>query len=71
MTRNEGPIDRILRGLVGLLLIALPLAAAMPVFANPVVYWGALVIGAILAVTAVTGFCPAYRLLGLKTCRDC
>ncbi|TDL79413.1 DUF2892 domain-containing protein [Palleronia sediminis] len=69
MTTNEGNLDRILRGIVGLVLIALPLFSSMAAFANPLLFWGSIVIGAVLAVTAVTGFCPAYRLLGINTCR--
>lgn len=68
MLRNEGNLDRGLRAVVGFALIALVLFAQI---ANPVLYWGAVVVGAVMLITAVTGFCPAYRLLGLKTCRDC
>lgn len=71
MSINEGMLDRALRGIVGLILVALPLATIQPLFANPIAYWGALIVGAVLLITAVTGFCPAYRVLGLKTCRDC
>ena len=68
MLRNEGTFDRGLRAVVGLALIALVLLAQI---ANPVLYWGAVVVGAVMLFTAVTGFCPAYRLLGLMNCRDC
>lgn len=71
MSKNEGTLDRTLRGIFGLILIILPLATTMPLFASPLAYWAALVVGAVLLITAITGFCPAYRLLGLKTCRDC
>lgn len=68
MSRNEGTLDRALRGGVGVLLIALVLLEQI---ANPLLYWGALIVGLVALITAVTGFCPAYRLLGIKTCRDC
>ncbi|MEO0912305.1 MAG: DUF2892 domain-containing protein [Pseudomonadota bacterium] len=68
MSRNEGSLDRALRGLAGIALIAAVLYVQI---ANPVFYWGAILVGAILLITAVTGFCPAYRILGLKTCREC
>lgn len=68
MSRNEGNLDRALRGIVGLVLIGFVIFAQI---VNPVLYWGALVVGAVMLITAVTGFCPAYRILGLKTCRDC
>ncbi len=58
MTRNIGTLDRVLRIAVGLALFA-------HVFIVPTA-WGWL--GLIPIVTALAGFCPAYRLLGLNTC---
>lgn len=60
MPCNEGPIDRALRIIVGIALIAL-------VFTGPQTPWGWL--GVVPLLTGVTGFCPAYRLLGINTCR--
>jgi len=59
MTVNEGNVDRVLRVLVGLLLIAL-------VFVGPKSAWGW--IGLIPLITGLIGFCPLYRLVGLNTC---
>ena len=58
MNRNVGTLDRILRVIVGVILIAL-------VFVGPKTAWGW--IGVIPLVTAFIGFCPAYRLLGICT----
>ena len=51
MTKNMGSIDRILRGIVGVILIAL-------VFVGPQTPWGW--IGLIPLGTAIISFCPAY-----------
>ena len=59
MSSNVGGVDRALRAVVGLILIAL-------VFVGPQTPWGW--IGLIPLLTAVIGFCPAYTLLGVKTC---
>ncbi|BDU57642.1 hypothetical protein LMORI2_06240 [Limnohabitans sp. MORI2] len=59
MTANVGGIDRILRIVAGLALIAL--AATGVVGA-----WGFL--GAIPLATGVFRFCGAYTLLGINTC---
>ncbi len=59
MKSNVGGIDRILRALVGIVLIAL--AAT-----NVIGMWG--YIGIVPLLTAAVGFCPAYTLLGLSTC---
>jgi hypothetical protein len=59
MSKNVGGIDRILRIVVGLGLIAI-------VFVGPQTPWGW--IGVIPLATALVGFCPAYRLIGMSTC---
>jgi len=56
--RNEGNIDRLLRVLVGLALLAL-------VFTGPHTPLGW--IGLVPLLTGIVGFCPAYRLLGIST----
>lgn len=55
---NVGRIDRILRILVGLVLIAL-------VFVGPKAAWGWL--GIIPLTTGLLRSCPAYSLLGVNT----
>ncbi|MEY8688606.1 MAG: DUF2892 domain-containing protein [Leptothrix sp. (in: b-proteobacteria)] len=59
MKANVGGIDRILRIVVGLVLIAL--AASGTVGA-----WGW--IGVVPVLTGLFKFCPAYTLLGMNTC---
>lgn len=59
MGKNIGSVDRALRLVVGIVLIAL-------VFVGPQTPWGW--IGIVPLVTALIGFCPAYRLIGLNTC---
>lgn len=60
MPKNVGVIDRALRAVVGLILIAL---AVLGIFTP----WGW--IGVVPLFTAFVGFCPAYTLIGVKTCR--
>jgi hypothetical protein len=59
MKANVGGIDRILRALVGVALIALAATHVIGI-------WG--YIGVVPLLTAAIGFCPAYTLLGLNTC---
>ncbi|MCB1975042.1 MAG: DUF2892 domain-containing protein [Burkholderiaceae bacterium] len=59
MTLNVGSWDRVLRVLVGLVLIALAATGTVGL-------WGW--IGVIPVATGLFGFCPAYSLLGIKTC---
>jgi Protein of unknown function (DUF2892) len=59
MEKNVGSIDRIARIVLGIVLIAL-------VFVGPQTPWGW--IGLVPLLTALVGWCPAYRLLGIRTC---
>lgn len=56
---NEGTIDRALRVIAGLALIAI-------VFVGPQTPWGW--IGLVPLATGLIGWCPAYTLLGINTC---
>lgn len=59
MKSNVGGIDRILRIVVGLVLIGLTLTGTIGV-------WGWL--GVVPLLTGVIGWCPPYALLGFSTC---
>ena len=60
MKTNEAGIDRVLRVVIGLVLLSL-------VFIGPRTAWGW--IGLVPLLTGVVGFCPLYRLVGVDTCR--
>jgi hypothetical protein len=61
MTPNVGTTDRVIRFVVGILLL---LYAA---FGESPWRWVGL-IGIIPIITALVRFCPAYALLGIRTC---
>ncbi len=61
MKANLGKIDRILRFVVGALLVVLAIAGVIG-------WWGYL--GAIFVVTAFINFCPIYGLLKISTKKD-
>jgi hypothetical protein len=60
MNNNVGNIDRVIRIVAGSALIALTLTGII----GP---WGW--IGVVPVLTALFGFCPAYRLLGINSCK--
>ena len=62
MKLNVGGLDRTLRVVAGLVLIALAATGST----GSVGAWG--YAGPILVVTGAIGFCPAYPLLGMDTC---
>ena len=61
MKQNAGSLDRILRIVAGLVLIGLAATGTVGV-------WGW--IGVVPLATGLFGFCPAYTLLGIKTCNS-
>jgi hypothetical protein len=60
MQKNVGTIDRAVRIVAGLALIALAATGTVGV-------WG--YIGVVPLATALIGWCPAYTLFGIKTCK--
>jgi hypothetical protein len=62
MTRNEGTADRVIRILLGIILLYLATAVLRGTLA---LIFG--IIAVILLITGVTGFCLLYKLLGMNT----
>jgi hypothetical protein len=60
MKCNSGVIDRVLRVVVGLALV---IAAAT----GSIGWWG--YIGVVPLLTGAIGWCPAYTILGIRTCK--
>jgi hypothetical protein len=58
MNKNIGFIDRMLRAVVGLAMIIWALSG------GPIWAW----VGVLPLLTAVISFCPAYTLVGIRTC---
>ena len=61
MTTNIGGIERILRIVIGLVLIALAATGHVGV-------WGW--VGLVPVATGLIGWCPPYSLLGINTCKN-
>ena len=59
---NEGGVDRIVRVVLGIALLALGLFWAQAPW-----NWVLDIVGVIALVTGVIGFCPLYALLGFHT----
>lgn len=66
MTANVGQVDRIIRAIVGIVLLAL----AFGYVGGIVTPWDWIlgIIGVVLLATAALSVCPAYAVLGLRTC---
>ncbi|MCG6121349.1 MAG: DUF2892 domain-containing protein [Microvirga sp.] len=64
MTHNVGTLDRIVRIVIGLALIAFALGWILPGTSWNWVGW----IGIVPLATAAFGTCPAYSILGVSSC---
>ncbi len=69
MTANVGTIDRILRFILGVVLLALPFATDIALFAQPLYFYGAICVGVVMLLVSVVRICPLYSIFGIKTCR--
>ncbi len=61
MKRNVGTIDRVIRILIGLVVLSFALIGGSK--------WGYL--GFVPLITGLTGWCPPYSFLGISTCKKC
>jgi len=64
MSKNVGNIDKVLRVIVGLALIAYAIPLGFPHTGWNWVGW----IGVIPLLTALAGTCPLYSIVGVSTC---
>ncbi|MBI1351874.1 MAG: DUF2892 domain-containing protein [Actinomycetales bacterium] len=66
MTTNENGIDRAVRIIIAIAAVL----GAWAVGFGSVLGVILLVVAAIMVLTAVTGFCPLYRIFGLSTAKN-
>ncbi len=64
MTKNEGPLDRALRVVAGIVLGALPVFGVVGGGAA----WAVGIVAVVLIATGALGYCGLYRVLGVNTC---
>ena len=65
MKCNVGTLDRIIRAILGIILLVLPFLVAL----GAAIKWLLIIVGIILLFTAAVGFCPLYLPFGINTCR--
>ena len=64
MSKNVGSADRVIRLVIGIVLIAYAIPLGFPDTGWNWVGW----IGVVPIITALVGNCPAYSILGISTC---
>lgn len=65
MKKNEGSVDRTMRGLGGVILGVVGISLGITTLVGAIIGIAAV----ILLVTALTGNCPMYKLFGINTCK--
>jgi hypothetical protein len=68
-TANVGSVDRIIRIVIGALLVLAPYFYTAPIWDNQILRWLVPLVGLVLIATAFLRFCPLYRLIGMNTCK--
>jgi len=66
--KNESAADRIIRAIIGIVLLVIGI---YEVGSSEVLGVILIIVGAIILITGITGFCALYSLLGISTCKDC
>lgn len=69
MTVNVGKIDRIIRLVLGVVLLILPFVTNIGLFQSSTGTVISVLVGLILIATSTMRFCPLYRILGIQTCK--
>jgi hypothetical protein len=69
MTSNVGTIDRGLRFILGLVLLAAPFVSGMALFDSTAATLISVIAGLVMVGTSAMKFCPLYRILGVQTCK--
>lgn len=67
---NLGNLDRIIRFILGAVLIGAPFLTGWPIWSDGLAFWGAVVVGGVLIATSALSFCPIYAALGLSSKRQ-
>ena len=66
--KNEGAVDRIIRAIAGIVILIIGIYEVKSLAVLGIIL---IIVGAVLIITAITGFCLLYTLLGISTCTDC
>lgn len=69
MTANIGTIDRVLRLVLGIVLLVAPFVTGMAIFEAGPVTVISVIAGVVIVGTSAVKFCPLYRIFGIRTCK--
>jgi hypothetical protein len=67
MTANVGTIDRILRAVFGLVLIAAPFVTQLGIYESGLIRTLSVIVGVVMLVVAAVRVCPLYSMIGIRS----
>lgn len=67
MQKNMGTIDKMLRLIAAVIVVALAATGTITGGLAIIAY----VVAAVFVLTSFVSFCPLYRVFGLRTCANC
>lgn len=70
MRMNVGNIDRMMRAVVGVILLAAPFVSGLALFDSAAAVAVFVLVGLVMLVVAATRVCPLYSVFGFKTCKN-
>ncbi len=69
MTVNVGDADRIIRLVLGVVLLVVPFFGGLALFDVTMATVISVIAGIVLVGTSAIKFCPLYRIFGFRTCK--
>lgn len=69
MITNLGTLDRAIRTLLGVVLLAAPFLSGLALFNGTLATVISVVLGVVMLATSGAKFCPLYRIFGIRTCK--
>ena len=69
MTTNLGNFDRIVRALLGIVLLAAPFVSGLEIFNGTAATIISVIAGLVMLGTSAVKFCPLYRIFCIRTCK--
>ena len=67
MENNVGTTDRVLRLVLGLVLLAAPFISGLALFNSSAATVISVLAGLVMVATSAMKFCPLYRIFGIRT----
>lgn len=70
MKVNVGTPDRIVRLILGIILVVIPFLTNWALFESALWTWVSVIVGLVLAITALVRFCPIYAAVGMSSSKE-